>query len=229
MDFFNTLFAQYHGVEPALIVLESIASLFGVASVLLVRRGSVWAFPVGIVSTAGFVWLLWVYALFGDMLINAYYTVLSVYGWANWAHQRQQEAEFSVSPFDRNDARASLLLAAFSTAFVGTVYWFKPFINNGFDWGGATPGFAHFTWMDYTDIFTTALFLVAMWLMARRKIAHWILWIIADAVSVPLYYHKGLLFSAVQYFIFTLIAVSGYYAWNARLAKPIRPASSALP
>ena len=51
------------------------------------------------------------------------------------------------------------------------------------------------------------LFLMAMWLMARRKIEHWLLWIVADAISVPLYFYKGLTFTALQYVVFTLIAI----------------------
>lgn len=219
MNFFNFLFAQYHGVETGLIVLELVAVVCGMASVWLIRQGSVWGFPVGMISTAGFVWLLWVYALFGDMLINAYYTVLSVYGWAQWSRQQSEQTEFRVAPFQHHDWLVCIGLSLFSMLFVGTVYWFKPYIHNGFSWNGVTAGFEHFTWLDYTDIFTTALFLVAMWLMAERKIAHWILWIIADTVSVPLYYYKGLTFSAFQYFIFTLMAISGYLTWKKISAK----------
>ncbi|WP_211296667.1 nicotinamide riboside transporter PnuC [Neisseria iguanae] len=214
MDIFNSLFAQYQGVDTWLIILELAAVAFGMASVWLIRRGSLWGFPVGIASTAGFVWLLWVYTLFGDMLINAYYTVLSVYGWAKWAKRQQKDDGFRISPFERRDWFACIALILFSVVFVGSVYWFKPYINNGFSWQGISAGFTHFTWMDYTDIFTTALFLVAMWLMAESKIAHWILWIVADTVSVPLYFYKGLTFSAFQYVIFTLIAISGYATWK---------------
>lgn len=219
MDIFNSLFAQYQGVATGLIVLELVAVIFGMASVWLIRKGSVWGFPVGIVSTAGFVWLLWVYGLFGDMLINAYYTVLSVYGWAKWSKRRQTDKVFRVSPFGRKDWFACIALSLFSVVFVGLVYWFKPYINNGFSWQGVSAGFAHFTWADYTDILTTALFLVAMWLMAEGKIAHWILWIVADMISVPLYFYKGLTFSAFQYIVFTLIAFSGYATWKTISAK----------
>lgn len=222
MNFFNFLFAQYYGAETGLIILELVAVVCGMASVWLIRQGSVWGFPVGMISTAGFVWLLWVYALFGDMLINAYYTVLSAYGWVQWSRQQSEQAEFRVAPFQHQDWLVCIGLSLFSVLFVGTVYWFKPYIHNGFSWEGVTAGFEHLTWLDYTDIFTTALFLVAMWLMAERKIAHWILWIIADTVSVPLYYYKGLTFSAFQYFIFTLIAISGYLTWKKISTKPLQ-------
>ncbi|MRN38780.1 nicotinamide riboside transporter PnuC [Neisseria sp. N95_16] len=228
MDIFHSLFAQYQGIAAELVALELVAVIFGMASVWLIRNGSVWGFPVGIVSTAGFVWLLWVYALFGDMLINAYYTVLSVYGWINWSKRQQADKTFRITPFVRKDWLACMALSLFSMLFVSLVYWFKPYINNGFSWQGVSAGFAHFTWLDYTDIFTTSLFLVAMWLMAEGKIAHWILWVIADAVSVPLYFYKGLTFSAFQYIVFTLIAISGYASWKKISAKQTHP-STVLP
>ena len=70
------------------------------------------------------------------------------------------------------------------------------------------------SWTAYIDTFTTALFFVGMWLMARRKIVHWIFWIIGDVISVPLYFYKGLTITSLQYIIFTFIAIYGYRAWK---------------
>jgi nicotinamide mononucleotide transporter len=53
-----------------------------------------------------------------------------------------------------------------------------------------------------------------MWLMARRKIENWIFWIVGDIISVPLYFHKGLTFTSLQYLIFTIIAIYGFLAWK---------------
>ncbi len=90
-EFFQWLFAQYQDYTPLLMTLELIASVFGLVSVLLARRGSVWVFPVGLVSTGLYVYLLWEWRLFGDMLINAYYSAMSVYGWLDWTKNRQNQ------------------------------------------------------------------------------------------------------------------------------------------
>ena len=58
-----------------------------------------------------------------------------------------------------------------------------------------------------------------MWFMARRKIEHWILWIIGDIISVPLYIYKGLYFTSIQYLIFTIIALLGFFTWLRELNK----------
>ncbi|WP_394211349.1 nicotinamide riboside transporter PnuC [Psychrobacter piscatorii] len=223
VELLNWLFGQYADYSTTFIVLELIAVVFGVASVLLASKTNILVFPIGLVSTAIFVYLLWKWQLFGDMFINAYYTVMSLYGWINWSKNKKNQ---SIEPHESNNVRIEHLhagdvpilsaLAVGTMSFVALIYYFRPVINNGFSFDGAVLGLHLFTWVDYTDMLTTALFLMAMWLMARRKIEHWILWIIADAISVPLYFYKGFTFTALQYVVFTLIAIWAYYEWQRR-------------
>lgn len=239
VEILNWLFGQYADYSTLFIVLELIAVIFGVASVVLASKTNILVFPIGLVSTAIFVYLLWKWQLFGDMFINAYYTVMSIYGWINWSKNKehakhqdhinptvQQNSQnhsntdnqnlIEVEHLNKKDVPVLGLLATATIAFVALVYYFRPFINNNFSFDGAELGMHLFTWVDYTDMLTTALFLMAMWLMARRKIEHWLLWIVADAISVPLYFYKGLTFTALQYVVFTLIAIWAYYEWQRR-------------
>ncbi|SNT69769.1 nicotinamide riboside transporter PnuC [Psychrobacter sp. LV10R520-6] len=235
IGFFDWLFGQYADYPMLFIVLELIAVVFGVASVLLARKTNILVFPIGLVSTAIFVYLLWKWQLFGDMFINAYYTVMSLYGWVNWSKSKtciSQKAKVSQGNSQQPDQQSQnkvriehiqsrdipiLAGIAFATVvFVALIYYFRPVINNNFSFDGAVLGLHLFTWVDYTDMLTTALFLMAMWLMASRKIEHWLLWIVADAISVPLYFYKGLTFTALQYVVFTLIAIWAYYEWQRR-------------
>ena len=225
-ELLNWLFGQYADYTTLFIVLELIAVIFGVASVILASKTNVLVFPIGLVSTAIFVYLLWKWQLFGDMFINAYYTVMSLYGWINWSKNKKAQSVEHKPSNDANNVHIEHLhagdipilsaLAAGTMGFVALIYYFRPVINNGFSFDGAVLGLHLFTWIDYTDMLTTALFLMAMWLMARRKIEHWILWIIADAISVPLYFYKGFTFTALQYVVFTLIAIWAYYEWQRR-------------
>jgi len=73
--------------------------------------------------------------------------------------------------------------------------------------------------MSYLDTFITGVFFVGMWLMAKRKIENWILWIVGDLLSIPLYFVKGYTFTSLQYILFTLIAVYGYIEWKKILNK----------
>ena len=75
------------------------------------------------------------------------------------------------------------------------------------------------SWTAYVDTVTTAIFFVAMWLMAKRKVESWIFWIIGDIITVPLYFYKGLTISSIQYLIFTVLAILGYLSWKKILLK----------
>ncbi len=236
VELLGWLFGQYADYSTVFIALELIAVVFGIASVLLASKTNILVFPIGLVSTAIFVYLLWKWQLFGDMFINAYYSIMSIYGWVNWTKNKeskqdhinptgQQEASkkntdtnhaIQVEHLATKDVPILAALATITIAFVALVYYFRPVINNGFRLDGVTLGLHLFTWIDYTDMLTTALFLMAMWLMARRKIEHWLLWIVADAISIPLYFYKGLTFTAFQYVVFTLIAIWAYYEWQRR-------------
>lgn len=227
----NWLFGQYADYPTLFIILELIGVVFGVASVLLARKLNVLVFPIGLVSTAIFVYLLWKWQLFGDMFINAYYTVMGLYGWFNWTKNKTNtnnslehnkdnsnanSNDIDIEHIEASDIPTMALLSIATVSFVALVYYFRPVINNNFSFDGAVMGLHLFTWIDYTDMLTTALFLIAMWLMASRKIEHWLLWIVADAISVPLYFYKGLTFTALQYVVFTLIAIWAYYEWQRR-------------
>ena len=238
------LFGQYADYSTLFITLELIGVIFGVASVLLARKLSVLVFPVGIISTAIFVYLLWQWQLFGDMFINAYFTIMGLYGWYNWTKNKDATLEqqndkhsaysnsndidididIDIEHIQVSDIPMMALLSTATAAFVALVYYLRPVINNGFSFEGAVLGLHLFTWVDYTDMLTTALFLIAMWLMASRKIEHWLVWIVADIISVPLYFYKGYTFTALQYVMLTLIAIWAYYEWQQRYRVQSNPA-----
>jgi len=73
------------------------------------------------------------------------------------------------------------------------------------------------TYITYTDSFTTAIFFVAMWYMALKKLENWTLWIAGNIVSVPLYLVKGLGFTAIQYTVFLILAIFGYIEWKKKV------------
>ena len=225
---FEWIFSQYKDTPIHLLTIELLGVFFGLLSVLFSKKRNIWVYPTGIISTVLFVYLLWVGRLFGDMLINAYYTVMSVYGWVLWAKHSQDSVHVEISQMSASDTKNTLWLALLSWLFVMFVYYFKPYINNDFSMEGITLGLAHFVWTDWVDATTTAIFLVGMWLMARRKIENWLFWIVGDAISIPLYTYKGFLFTALQYTIFTLIAVLAYIEWkkilyNSRASASVSP------
>ena len=199
VDFF---FGQYATYAPIDIFLEAIAVLLGLASVWYAKENKVAVYPTGMISTALFVYLLWKWALLGDLLINAYYFIMSIYGWYFWVQKKQGEIKHPIARMTSSETTISSFLFLVSLGVVYKIYLFFGL------WG---------SWTAYVDTFTTAIFFVGMWLMARRKIVHWLFWIVGDIISVPLYFYKGLTLTSIQYIIFTVIAIYGYRAWKTTL------------
>ena len=206
MDFLDQLFYQYSQYSNTDISLEIIAVFFGFLSVWFSKNNNILVFPTGLINTSIFVYLLFKWSLLGDMLINAYYFIMSIYGWYFWLKGTNNTVS-PISKVSNTDIRIVVLLFISSAAFVSLVYTF-------FDkWE---------TIVSYIDILTTAIFFAAMWLMAKRKVESWIFWIVGNIISVPLYLHKGLAFTSIQYFIFTVIAIAGYIKWKKLYNKQIQ-------
>ncbi len=189
-------YSQYSNID---ISLELIAVFFGLLSVWFSKNNNVLVYPTGIINTSIFVYLLVKWELLGDMIINIYYFLMSIYGWYYWTRKSNNQEYTPITKINELDIKIILIIIISSTLFVSYLYSF-------FDkWSGL---------VSYIDIFTTAIFFAGMWLMARRKIESWFFWILGDVISVPLYFVKGLAFSSFQYIIFTIIAVAGYYKWK---------------
>jgi len=219
MNFFESLTAQYSSYETYLIVLESIAVIFGLLSVYFSIKKNIWVYPTGIVSTVIFIYIMLVFGLLGDMLINVYYTVMSIYGWILWSRHSEDHIHVEVKKASSKDWKVGSILFFASLIFVGMVYYYKPFIDNQFSMEGVKLGLYHLDWANYTDIITTSMFLVGMYFMAKRNIENWLFWIAADLVCVPMMQYKGLTLTALQYLVFTVMAVFGYFEWKKNLIK----------
>ncbi|WP_273568311.1 nicotinamide riboside transporter PnuC [Maribacter halichondriae] len=199
---FDFLFGQYSEYETFDIVLEIVAVIFGLLSVWFSKQNNILVFPTGMVNTSIFVYLLLKWGLLGDMLINAYYFIMSIFGWYVWTRKVNANQVTPISVTTKKEHRISAIIFMATMLFVYIVY-------NIFDkWT---------SWTAYADTLTTAIFFVGMWLMAKRKLENWIYWIIGNIITVPLYFYKGLTFSSLQYLIFTVIAIYGYRAWKKSL------------
>ena len=199
LEFF---FSQYKDYQTYDIVLELIAVILGIASVWYAKKDDILVFPTGIISTLIYVYLLWKWTLWGDMMINGYYFIMSIYGWYHWTRKKGDVIEFPISVISTNEKRISLFIFIFTVAFVVAVYHYFNKFN---------------TWYAYVDTFVTGIFFIGMWLMAKRKIENWVFWIIGDLVSIPLYFAKGFTFTSFQYIVFTIVAVYGYLEWKKTL------------
>lgn len=199
---FDFFFGQYTTYSTLEIVLEIVAVIFGFLSVWYSKQNKIWVFPTGMISTSIFVYLLLKWELLGDMMINGYYFIMSIYGWYIWTRKVDASHVTPISKTTKKEKKIAILIFISTLLFVYLVYqYFDKWTN----------------WVAYVDTITTAIFFVGMWLMARRKLENWLFWIVGNIISVPLYFHKGFTFTSFQYLGFTCIAIIGYLAWKKNL------------
>lgn len=211
-ELINYLAKPYESYSNTQIYLEIIAASFGLLSVLFSMLKKVWVFPTGIISTFIYVYLLFNWGLYGDTMINAYYFVMSFYGWYYWLYG-VEEHEAPVSMMNLQEKKQAIGIFFSTILLVLIVYYFKPYIENGFNTSQLKHLSFQYDWVQYVDSITTAIFFVGMWLMARKKVENWIFWIIGDIISVPMYLVKGYAITAGQYCIFIIPAVIGLILW----------------
>jgi nicotinamide mononucleotide transporter len=234
MNEFLDFFIEPYINAPILnIILEFIAALFGIISVFYAKKENILVFPTGIISTGLYVYLLSQWNLYGDLIINVYYTLMSIYGWYMWSKIIDAgKHHILISRSNINDKFKTFGIFIFTSIFVIVVYRYYNVMPNNLGvsesiryaysnmTSGSLENFRKIT--PYLDTFTTGIFFAAMWLMANKKIENWIFWIAGNIVSIPLYFIKGYGFTGIQYTIFLILAFQGYIAWKKSLAKNLQ-------
>lgn len=204
---FDFFFDPYREREGYLIFLEGIAFVFGIASVVYAQRENILVFPTGLVATLITMYIFFQDRLLGDMMINLYYSLMSIYGWWNWARRRGGAVVVHISRTSGKEKFMGLLLFLATAALNYGVY--RLF---GTEIGPT----------NYVDILTSGIFFTAMWYMAIKKLENWTLWILADLITVPLYAYRGWGMLSLQYLIFTILAIQGYIAWKKLLDRNLQ-------
>ena len=211
IDFFID---AYLAKSTLMIGLEFIALIFGIISVIYAKNENILVYPTGIICTLITVYILYKAQFFGDMMMNIYYSSMSIYGWWNWSRKDKNKYLLEISSISYNETGLTLFLFLLTISITYLVYFFTIicplFECTVYDKLGIP---------NYIDILTSGIFFVAMWLMANKKIESWIFWIIGDLITIPLYAHRELGMLSLQYIIFTILAIQGYYKWKKNLVK----------
>ena len=200
-DFFLEAYLTYSKLD---IGLEFIAFSFGIISVIFAKKENILVYPTGIICTVITVYLLYKAQYFGDMMMNIYYSLMSIYGWWNWSRIQNDKYLLKITRFSKNDLGLTVFLFLLTITITYAVYTFN---------------LTEIKIPNYIDIFTSGIFFTAMWLMANKKLESWVFWIIGDVITVPLYAYRGLGMLSLQYIIFTILAIQGYIEWKKHLSR----------
>ena len=200
-DFFLEAYSAYSKLD---IGLEFLAFSFGIISVIYAKKENILVYPTGIICTVITVYILYKAQYFGDMMMNIYYSLMSIYGWWNWSRIKNDKYLLKITRFSKNDLGLTVFLFLLTITITYAVYTFN---------------LTEIKIPNYIDIFTSGIFFTAMWLMANKKLESWVFWIIGDIITVPLYAYRGLGMLSLQYIIFTILAIQGYIEWKKHLSR----------
>src|SRR4030066_629334 len=205
-DIINFFIEPYQTASALHISLELIAAFFWVLSFILAKKENILVFPTGIISTALYVYLLVQWDLYGDLIINIYYTLMSVYGWYMWSRiVDDKQHHLPISRTNHMDKLKTLGIFLFTSIFVIFVYRLYNVMPNHLNFtesvdyavtnltAGNIEDFRKTT--PFLDTFTTGIFFAGMRLMANKKLENWLFWIAGNLVSIPLYFVKGYCFT----------------------------------
>jgi nicotinamide mononucleotide transporter len=179
---------------------EILGFLTGAASVLLAVRESAWNWPVGITNNVFFLILFWHAKLYADAILQIVYMVISIFGWWNWVRGGTGHTEL---PIGKTNIRTVIVLAVLMAAATAVL----------------TLSLRRFTdsVVPLGDAVTTALSLTAQYMLSRKLLENWFVWMTADVIYIALYCYKSLYLTGALYLLFLAMCIAGYSGWRRSL------------
>ncbi|MBO7188035.1 MAG: nicotinamide mononucleotide transporter [Tidjanibacter sp.] len=179
-----------------MIWLELTGTLVGLIYLWLEYRASVWLWAANIVMPLIYIFVYYDSGFYADMGINVYYLVASLYGWIMWRRGRDNGKELPISHTPRREI--ALMGSIFAVLMLGIWLILINFTDSTVPLG---------------DTFTTALSVVALYMLAKKYVEQWLVWIVVDVVCAALYIYKGLYPTAILYLLYSVVAWFGYRRW----------------
>jgi len=179
--------------------IELLGAILGIVYVFLSIRQNILTWPVGLLSSILYVWIFFDSKLYADMGLQMYYVFISIYGWHEWLKGNQDNARAKLE-VSRLNLKLGLLLTVISLLIFGVI-WLV--LINYTD-----------SQVPIADSLATSLSIVATWMLARKILEHWLVWIFVDAFSIGLFIYKDLLPTVILFVVYTIMAVVGFVEWK---------------
>ncbi len=185
------------------LVLQIVGFVLGMLYLWLEYRANIWLWLVGMVMPVVHGVLYYQAGLYADSAMNVYYLLAGLYGWIVWfrAPKRKDGGAIVHTP-----ARRWPVLALAYVAVHGLIYWVLVTFTN--------------STVPFWDSLTTALSIIGIWMLSRKYVEQWLIWIVVNAVTVALYVYKGIPVTATLYLIYLVMGVAGYRRWLRVMKQP---------
>lgn len=179
--------------------LEIVGTIIGFIYLWQEVKASIWLWLTGIVMPAIYTVVFYKSGLYADFGIQIYYIVAAIYGFLFWKFGKKNQDGDQLRIVHTTAKQAAVLCAITAVLFL-SIYWILTTYTDSN--------------VPFFDSTTTAMSIVALWMLAKKHVEQWVAWIIIDALSSGLYFYKGIYFTAVLYAVYTVVAVYGYKKWN---------------
>jgi len=180
--------------------VEVVGFVLTVVSIWLATRENIWYYPTGLLALIAYTWVYFDAKLYAESLLQIVYFALMIYGWYEWLHGGANRKELPVTTAPRWAWIAGIAAGVVASAI--TIWIQLTFTDN------VAP---------YVDSSLFAWSVVAQWMTARKWIESWILWLVLNTVSIPLYISRDLWLTAVLFVVLWILAIVGYREWRRTL------------
>lgn len=180
--------------------LEWVAVVFGIVSVYLSVREKIWSWPTAIVSVGLYIYVFLKARLYADMGLQVYFLSISFYGWWNWLYGGANHSELHVSRISPRSAGVLAGVGVVATAALSHVL--GTYTNAAIPWADSTLAVAS---------------LIAQYLMTRKVLENWAIWVAVDVGSIGMYVYKGLYPTTFLYAVYLVLATMGWFEWKRSL------------
>lgn len=184
--------------------MELLGAILGFIYIFLSIRQNIWTWPVGLLTSVLYVWVFFNSRLYADMALQFYYVLISIYGWYEWLKGKSSDKKEKLS-ISRLPLRLGINLLVISVLLV-FIMWF--ILKNYTD--SSVP---------FADSLATAFSIIATWMLARKILEHWLVWVFVDAFSIGLFWYKELYPTVVLFVVYTIMAVMGFVEWKKELVQ----------
>jgi nicotinamide mononucleotide transporter len=183
--------------------IEWVAVVLSIIYVVLAARENRWCWWFGLVSVILYFFLFVRVRLYSDAILQIFYAVMSVYGWFNWSRKEDQIEKIAITTWPWRNHLLSILGGIVAVFIWGRIWS---------EFGAALP---------YIDAFTTIFAVITTFMVARKLLENWLYWIVIDLVAMGVYINREMYLTALLFFIYTLIAISGWISWRKDFLRTI--------
>jgi nicotinamide mononucleotide transporter len=185
--------------------IENLAVVTGLIYIVLSVKQRIGCWPFGIISSVLYLYVFFGAKIYADMFLQLYYVLMGIYGWIHWAQIDSASSDKKELPVSKlNLSQGIVLLMLTLLLWLGIAQLLIRYTDSPVPW---------------IDAFTTAFSFTATYMLARKILEHWIIWVVVDFISVALYFYRELYSSIVLFLIYTVLAVLGYKEWKKQWTK----------